>query len=162
MNKTKQKKQNSTLKPTSVNSTDHKILNLLSSNSRLSSRAIAKTLSLSTVTVLKHLKKLQHTLIKNFTTKIDYDALGYDLHVMISLRVSRGRLASVEKKIATHPNVLSVYDTTGDFDTLIIARFKSRRSLDTFLKKIQKIEHVQRTHTRIILNTIVEKQLEIK
>ncbi len=81
---------------------------------------------------------------------------------MISLRVSRGRLASVEKKIATHPNVLSVYDTTGDFDTLIIARFKSRRSLDTFLKKIQKIEHVQRTHTRIILNTIVEKQLEIK
>ena len=47
-----------------------------------------------------------------------------------------------------------MFDTTGDFDSVIIARFKSRRNLDYFLKKILTFDEIERTSTRIVLNTI--------
>ena len=49
--------------------------------------------------------------------------------------VAKGKLFHVEKKIASHPNIYAVYDTTGHFDATIIAKFKNTRSMDNFLKK---------------------------
>ncbi|RMF04981.1 Lrp/AsnC family transcriptional regulator, partial [Candidatus Woesearchaeota archaeon] len=59
-------------------------------------------------------------------------------------------------KIAADPHVTAVYDNTGDFDATVIAKFKNRRGLDSFLKKIQTYDFVERTETRMILNTIKE------
>ena len=92
---------------------------------------------------------------------IDYEKLGYDVEVLIETRISKGKLFEVEKVIAAHPNVVSVYDLTGDFDALILARFRSRKDMDTFLKKIQTYDFVERTNTRFILNTIKEGQMKV-
>lgn len=47
-----------------------------------------------------------------------------------------------------------MFDTTGNFDSVVIARFKSRRNLDYFLKKILEFDEIERSSTRIVLNTI--------
>jgi Lrp/AsnC family transcriptional regulator for asnA, asnC and gidA len=52
--------------------------------------------------------------------------------------------------------VQAVYDVTGDFDALVIAKFRSRRELDSFVKSLQTIEFVERTETNLILNIIKE------
>ena len=137
---------------------DRKIVNSLVENARLSLRQIAKKIHVSVATVMHHLRQLEmRRIIKKYATNIDYDKVGYDVEVVIEIRVSKGKLFEVEKKIATHPNVFAVYDLTGPFDSLVLARFKSRRELDTFVKKLQSFEFVERTETKLILNTIKEE-----
>lgn len=142
---------------------DKAILNVVLKNSRLSLREIAKKVGLSVATVMNRLQALEKKgVIEQYGAKIDYEKLGYDVQVIIEIQIAKGKLFQVEKKIAKHPNVFAVYDTTGDFDVVIIARFRSRRTMDNFLKKIQKEEFIIRTRTKLILNIIKEEPIEVK
>lgn len=142
-----------------LDSIDYKLLQVLLDDSRLSYRQIAKKLGISVVTVMNRVNKLRAAgILKGTSCILDYHLLGYELEAMIQLRISKGKLFEVEKKIATYPNVYAVYDVTGDYDAIVFARFKTRRELDAFLKKIQTYDFVERTHTSFILNTIKEKQ----
>ena len=131
------------------------LLDILVDNSRLSLRQIAKKSNVSVATVMHHVKKLEKDgVIKKYSAKLDYEKLGYDVEVMIEIRISKGKLFEVEKRIAVHPNVFAVYDITGAFDAVVLARFPTRRQMDNFLKKLQTYEFVERTETKLILNTI--------
>jgi len=146
-----------------ISDIDKEIINNLILDSRLSYRKIAKKLKVSVATIMHHVKRLEkERIIKKYTTKIDYEKLGYDIEVLIDIKISKGKLFLVEKKIASNPNVFAVYDTTGEYDATIFARFKNRRKMDNFLKKIQTYDFVERTHTKLILNTIKEEQMLIK
>ncbi|MBI2102112.1 Lrp/AsnC family transcriptional regulator [Candidatus Woesearchaeota archaeon] len=142
--------------------TDKKILNILVENSRLSLRQIAKKANVSVATVMHHIKKLEKDgIIKKYTSKLDYEKAGYDVEAMIEIRISKGRLFEVERKIASNPNVFAVYDITGAFDSLVLARFPTRRQMDHFLKKLQTYDFVERTETKLILNTIKEENIGV-
>tara|TARA_Y100000310_G_C20547576_1_gene746360 strand:+ start:162 stop:635 length:474 start_codon:yes stop_codon:yes gene_type:complete len=134
---------------------DKRILEVLLSNSRLSYRAIAKKTGLSTATVINHFQRLKSEgVIKGFTTKIDFEKIGYDTLVLIEIRISHGKLEDVEKKIADNQHVIGMFDVTGEFDAIILARFKDRRSLDYFVKKIQTYENLERTSTRLVFDVV--------
>ena len=142
---------------------EKKIMNILLENSRLSYREIAKKAKVSVVTVMNRVKELEKRgIIKQYMVELDYEKLGYDVQAIIEIRISKGKLFEVEKKIAKHPNVFAVYDTTGHFDAVMVTKFKSRRSLDSFLKKIQAYDFVERTETKLILNTIREKPIQVE
>ena len=49
-----------------------------------------------------------------------------------------------------------VYDVTGTTDAMILAKFKTRRELNNFVKRILRMPFVERTNTRVVLNTIKE------
>ncbi len=143
-----------------IDDTDLKILNFLANNSRLSYRQIAKNIGLNVVTVINRMKKLEeNNIIIKYGVNVDYEKLGYDLKILIDLRVAKGKLFEVENKIAKHRNVLAVYDVTGNFDVLIVACFKNRKAMDNFIKKIQTYDFVERTETKLVLNTIKENSL---
>lgn len=145
-----------------TNKTDKRILALLLKNSRLSYRQIAKKLKLAVATVMNHIKKLEkNKIIEQYTTKLNYEKLGYDITVVIQLRISKGKLLEVEKKIATHPNVTNLYDLTGVFDALLVAKFKNRKQMDVFLKKIQTYDFIERTETMLVLNTLKESYADV-
>ena len=145
-----------------LDNVDKEILNALIIDSKLSYRDIAKKVKVSVATAMNRVKKLEKGgVIKRYTTILDYDNIGFDVEVLVEMRISKGKLLDVEKKIATHPNVFAIYDLTGDFDAVILARFRSRKSMDNFLKKIQTYDFVERTNTRLILNTIKEKQIMV-
>jgi len=134
---------------------DEKILKMLQKDSRISARTLAKKLNMAASTVLARIKKLEDMkIIKNYTITLDFLALGFNLPVIIDVRVTKGMLFKVENEIAKSKNVLAVYDITGDFDVTVLATFKSRRDLDRFVKNLQKIKNVERTNTKLILNTI--------
>src|SRR3989339_1288333 len=113
---------------------DRRILNLLMQDSRQSSRQMASQLKTSAATVLSRMQKLEKSgVIKKYSALANYEKLGYDVEVVINIKISKGKLFQVEKKIAVHPNVFAVYDVTGDYDVVVIARFQNRRALDAFL-----------------------------
>ncbi|MBD3313056.1 winged helix-turn-helix transcriptional regulator [Candidatus Woesearchaeota archaeon] len=142
-----------------ISDTDSKIMNILLENSRLSYRQIAKKAGVSVVTVMNRVKNLEKSgIIRGYSVSLDYEKLGYDIVALIDIKISKGKLAMMEKRIASNENVIACYDMTGEFDAQIITRFRNRRGLDAFLKKIQTYEFVERTRTNLVLNTVKEQQ----
>jgi DNA-binding Lrp family transcriptional regulator len=146
-----------------LDSLDKHILDVVLEDSRYSYRQIAKKVKVSPATVLSRIKQLEKNgIIKQYSALLDYAKLGYDIEVIIEVRIAKGKLFEVEKQIAHHANVFAVYDVTGDFDAMILARFPSRKKMDSFIKKLQTYDFVERTNTRMILNAIKEKSVGIE
>ena len=140
-----------------VDEIDQKIINLFQSDGRMSYRKIAKELDISIGTVHNRIDKLtKNGIIKKFTPVIDHGKLGYALTTIIGVRVKGGVLKNWEDRTAYHKNVLCVYDVTGEFDAILIARFKDTQELDQFVKKLLKEPDVQRTYTQTVLNIVKE------
>ncbi len=145
-----------------LNNLDREIINALLDHSRLSLRQIAKRVHVSVATVMHHLKRLEEAkTITGYSAQVDYDALGYEFNALIDVSVSKGKLLQVEQKIASHPNVYAVYDITGASDVTVLARFKTRKSLDEFLKKIQTYDFVEDTQTHLILRVIKDEHTKL-
>jgi len=137
---------------------DKEILRILCQDSRKTHNAIAIELGKSPITIKKHVEELEkNKFIKDYGVKIDFDKLGYNIIAVIELTVSKGKMLEIESQIAANPNVFAVYDITGTYDALILARFKDRSELSAMIKEIHKSPEVERTNTHLILNVIKEQ-----
>ena len=139
---------------------DIEILKKLSVDGRISLRRLARDLgNRSPVTIKKHVKEMEEKgIIKDYGIHIDYEELGYKIIALIEITVSKGKMLEVEKIIAQNPNVFAVYDITGTYDALILARFKKRAKLSEMIKNvIHASPYVERSNTHIVLNVIKEK-----
>ncbi len=141
-----------------MDGTDRRILDHLQKRGRDSYRDIARSLRLSPATIMKRVKRLEADgVITGYGAFVDLEEAGFNLNVIVDVRVANGKLHQIEGKIAKHPNVLAVYDNTGPFDSTVIASFKKRSDLDRFLKRLQGYDFVERTETKLILNTIQKR-----
>jgi DNA-binding Lrp family transcriptional regulator len=140
-----------------LDGTDVKILRILLSDARLSSRKIAKKTGVSIGTVLSRMKKMEQAgIIKEYSAIVDHEKLGYELTVIIEMTISKGRLSEIAKKIAKVPNVCCVYNVTGLTDAMVIAKFKKREELSGFTKHLLSLPYVERTNTHVVLTSIKE------
>jgi len=141
-----------------IDELDLEIIRELKSDSRQSYREIAEKLNVAEGTIYNRVNKLLETnVIKRFIVDIDYSKVGYDLSAIIGVVVEGGSLPEVEKKLSKEPNVSAVYDVTGEYDAILIAKFKDRQSLNDLVKKIHKIPNVKRTYTMVVLNVVKEE-----
>ena len=51
-----------------------------------------------------------------YSVILNPDEIGWELNVVIGLRIQKGRLIEIQEKIAKDSRVHGVYDVTGDFD----------------------------------------------
>ncbi|MBD3255238.1 MAG: winged helix-turn-helix transcriptional regulator [Candidatus Lokiarchaeota archaeon] len=136
---------------------DLNLLKILSEDGRKSFRSLSEDLKKSPITVKKHIEDLEDKgIIKNYGVNIDYERLGYDIIALIEITIAKGKMLEVERHIANDPHVYGVYDITGTYDALILARFKTRAELSKMVKEINSSEFVVRTNTHLILNVIKE------
>jgi len=136
---------------------DIKILVELQEDARKSLREIAEKLGVAEGTVYNRINKLRRMgILEKFIPIIDYSKLGFDLTAIIGITAEGGHLVEVEELLAKEPNVTAVYDVTGDFDVITVARFRSRSELNSFIKRIASLEHVKRTYTMLVLNVVKE------
>lgn len=141
----------------SIDDVDLDILGILSEDSKTKYHHIAETLGKSPITIKSHIEKLEESgIIKNYGIQIDYEKLGYNIIAIIEVTISKGKMLDVEKDIAKNPNVFGVYDITGDYDALILARFKSRFELSAMIKDLHASPNIEGTNTHLILNVIKE------
>ncbi|MBI2129293.1 Lrp/AsnC family transcriptional regulator [Candidatus Woesearchaeota archaeon] len=140
---------------------DKKIVNLLLFDADITNRDIASRCGIALGTVNNRIKRLKRTgIIKKKTIIVDYEKLGYTIEVLIALKIKKGRFYEIVKKLAADPNVFLVMDITGDYDVEILARFHTKRQLDSFIKKLQQEPDVESTRTRLILNIYREKEIK--
>ncbi len=135
---------------------DEKILKNLMVDARLSARQLALKLGMSTVTILSRIKKLEtQKIIKGYTAIIDHEKLGYDLTAIIEI-IAKKDIIDIEEKLSKIENVCGVYDITGNTDTIIVAKFKGRNDLSSFVKSLSTMANIENTITHVVLNTIKE------
>ncbi len=140
-----------------IEDVDLKILSLLQEDCRLSFNKIAKKLGISVGTAFNHVKSLEKKgIISGYTLTLDSGKLGYALTVIIMIQAEGSFLADVETEISKSANIIAVYDITGDYDAVAIAKFKDRSSLNSFIKNLLSLPHIKRTVTHIALNVIKE------
>jgi DNA-binding Lrp family transcriptional regulator len=137
---------------------DLRILSLLQEDCRLSFNKIAKKLGISVGTAFNHVKNLEKKgIIEGYTLMLDSSKLGYSLTVIVMIQAEGSFLADVENEISKSSNTIAVYDITGDYDAVAIAKFKDRASLNAFIKNLLALPHIKRTVTHIALNVIKEE-----
>ena len=142
---------------TSFDETDKRIISEYLKDARISYREVAKRLQLAVGTVLSRTKKLENDgIIKSYSAILDYDKLGYDIIAISEITVSKGKLTDVENAIAKLSPTCAVYDVTGENDVIIVSKFKSREEMSDFTKKLLSMSNVERTNSKLVLNTVKE------
>ncbi len=136
---------------------DERLLDELRRDSRQSFRTLAEKLRVSPATVIARLRRLEREgVVLGYTADLDYARLGYEFCAVIEVTITKGALLEVQKKIAQMPGIVSVYDVTGERDSMVLARVKSRREFSRLVKKILAIDKVQASNTHVVLNTVKE------
>ncbi len=144
-------------KQLSTDELDRKILKFLIWDARLSYREIARQAKLSTTTVIERLKKLKaNGVITGYSVNLDAKKVGYEISAIIELVAPKLIIRKAMEEITELPNVYGVYQTTGDVDAIIIAKFKGIDELQKFLGDLYNKLEIQRSETRIVLNTLKE------
>jgi DNA-binding Lrp family transcriptional regulator len=144
-------------KTSSLDELDRAILQELNVDARRSHRQIAQRLKVAPTTVSHRVQRLERDgVIRGYVPLLDDELLGWELSATIGIRISKGRLREVEERLARDPRAYAIYDVTGEFDALLIGRFRDRRDLDRFVKHALQDPHVERTNTQVVLNRVKE------
>ena len=142
--------------------TDRDIIKSLERDARMSLRSVAEEIGVSLGTVSNRLKRLEDTgVIKGYRVEIDPDKVGWGLTVVVGLRIEKGRLLELQRLIAKDSRVLGVYDVTGEFDSMILARAKDRSDLDDLSKTVLSMDGIMRSVTHFVLNTVKERPTSV-
>lgn len=140
-----------------IDETSKKVLAEYLQDSRQSFREVARKIGISSGTVASRIKEMEESgVIKKYTTLLNYEKLGFELTAVTEITVSEGMMIEVGNEISKIDHTVGVYNVTGDSDILVIAKFRSRAALSDFTKTILKLEHVVRTKTHVVLNTLKE------
>ena len=141
----------------SLDENDKRIISVYLKDARVSYREVAKRLQLAVGTVLTRTKKLENDgIIESYSAILNHDKLGYDIIAISEIKVSKGKLTEVENAIAKLSPTCAVYDVTGENDAIIISKFKSREEMSDFTKKLLSMSNVERTNSKLVLNTVKE------
>ena len=141
-----------------LKSKDIELLRCLNQNGKASQRELATSTGTALGTVNSHIKNLEkEKIIRGYYPELNPEKVGFNLTAIINLRISKGKIMDLQDSIAKHPQVFGVYDVTGEWDSLILARFKNRQDMDSFIKTTLSQKHIERSNTSLVLNTVKEE-----
>lgn len=142
-----------------VDNVDLMILSELREDCKRPMRELANKLRMHPNTLLQRIKRLEKAkIIRKYHADINYKALGYDIHVVVMIRIKKGGLENPNllKNVAAMPEVVSLYASTGVSDVIAIIKAKNRDHLLNILKNVQSEKDVLRTTSYLILVTYKE------
>lgn len=138
---------------------DVSLVRALNQDARKSYRDLAKELGLALSTVSARVKRLEtEGYILGYVPVLDPQRLGFDLVVIVGVKILHGKLLEAQQRIAKLPRVFGVYDVTGEWDSMVLARFRDREELNGFVKDLLALPYVERTGTQLVLNTVKEEK----
>ena len=136
---------------------DHRIIDLLVLNSRISLKELGKATDLSSPSVADRVRRLEEKgVIRSFTVDVDPEALGYSLQAIVRVRPLPGMLHIVERLIQETPEFIECDKVTGDDCFIAKLCFRTMAQLDAILDRItEKAE----TNTSIVKATPIKRRL---
>ena len=135
---------------------DKQILEILT-NEDLNLNELSERINLSVSSVHRRIKHLiENNIISGLKRDLNYQKLGFSLHVLLQVSLSRHDtdiFAKFLEELENIPEVINAFLVTGqsaDFIVEVIARDMENYS-DILLKRIGKIEHVVALHSSFVI-----------
>ncbi len=135
---------------------DIKILQALHENARITMKELSQKIHLSQPACAERVKKMEAVgVIRQYTTVVDWQALGYPLATIVRIRPLPGYLQEVEAILKSMGNIGWSVKVTGDDAFICLMLIQSVGELDACLSKISQIAT---TSTSVIKSSVVDNQ----
>lgn len=135
-----------------LDQTDEELTRLLEIDARQSSRVLAEQLGIKPSTVRLRMQHLIQKKVLNIVAILDHTKVGFPITAVISFDVVQEKIESMLEKLAACPEVTWLSSTTGRFDILAHARFRSTDELADFLQcRFSTADGVRNTETSVCL-----------
>lgn len=137
-----------------VDEKDRKILNILVEDPGSSQKEIAEKIGMTAPAVNNRLQKLRvQKIIEGTNYNLALDKLGYDVIVLVNVKIRNGKLTEAAEKYAKSAPVCSLYTITGEYDMVIVAKFPNTKQLQYWNEKMtQDTEFIERINTSLVFN----------
>ncbi|MFL2982715.1 MAG: Lrp/AsnC family transcriptional regulator [Candidatus Poseidoniaceae archaeon] len=140
-----------------LDSVDRAIVEALCEDARLSHRQLAQRVGVAQGTISNRLRKLESEgVIQGYAPILNAESVGWGMTVMAGLCIEKGKIMDVQKHISSDSRVFAVYDVTGDWDSMVLARVQNREDLDNLTKTVFTLDGISRSYTHVVLNTVKE------
>ena len=107
------------------------------SNARATLTEMSKATRIPVSTIFDKLRQYEDGLIiKKHTTLLDFRKLGYDIKIQLLVMVDKGQREGLQRFLAIHPKVNTVFRVNNGYDFLIEAIFRDMNELDEFTRKL--------------------------
>jgi Lrp/AsnC family transcriptional regulator, leucine-responsive regulatory protein len=137
---------------------DHKLLEILQSNGKITNAQLSKEIGLSPAPTLERVKKLENTgIIESYHAQVDREKVGLGVLTFVQVTLNGHRKSVSEnfvENIAKVPEIIECHHVTGSCDFLlkvIACDIASYQKL--IMETINEIEVVASTQTMVILST---------
>ncbi|ELY60699.1 HTH-type transcriptional regulator Lrp [Natronococcus jeotgali] len=138
---------------------NEELVNALLGDGRASLRSLAEDLDVSVTTVSNRLSDLEEEgVIQGYTPIVDYGAVGYDVTAVMQLKVEGDALAEITETLREHPQMVSVYEVTGDYDVIAIGKFEDTDDMNDQIKSLITDPAINQSNTSIALNAVAENE----
>ena len=139
-----------------LDSLDERLIKLLQDDAHQSSEALAKELGLSSSTVRRRINRLLQSDVIRIVARTDPEKVGLQLYAVLAFDVAHNRMASAVQELSACPAIKWLSTTTGRFDIVAVAAFRTTNDLSNFLHTaVPKIKGLRDSETFICLE--VEK-----
>lgn len=143
---------------------DEKLINELLGDGRESLRSLAEELDVSVTTVSNHLGELEEQgIIEGYTPLINYEEVGYDVTAILQLKVVGSQLPEVTAELVEYEQFINIYEITGDYDIIAIAKFEDTDGMNDTIKEVLTDPSIKESNTSVVLNSAKEfEQFELE
>jgi len=134
-----------------------KIIEKLRRDGRASLREIAQELETSTTTISKHLQHLQERgVIRGFKPILDHEKLGYPITIVTQIKAKGNLIPKIVETLKADDCLTHVYEITGEFDILVIGKFRDQESMNREIKRLLSHPAIEETNTSVVLSIVKE------
>ncbi len=141
-----------------MDSVDERLLDLLKTDARASTAALARRLGVARSTVQSRMARLEEQgIIAGYTVKLGpgVRAPVVRAHVMICVELNKGR--PVETALNEIKAVAALYSANGEYDLIATVAADTTERLDEAVDTIRDLPGVMKTHTSVLLSTKFER-----
>lgn len=132
---------------------DLRMISELRADGRLSVNELAQRVNVSRATAYARLDRLRSTgAIKGFAAVLDPEVIGLGVSAMVFVNVEQRTWEESVAELGGLPGVERVMLTSGEFDFVLLVRFRDLGDLrDVLLGQLQAMPHVRGTQTLFVL-----------
>jgi len=138
---------------------DHKLLEILQQNGKITNSQLSKDVGLSPAPTLERVKKLEQSgIIQSYHAQVNRDKVGLGVLTFVQVTLKGHQKTIIEafvKKVNSVPEIIECHHVTGSCDFLLKVIAKDITNYQQLIMDtINEIEVVSSTQTMVILQTI--------
>ena len=142
---------------------DKELLNILQTDAKQSTKAIAAQLHLSPTAIYERIKRLErNNYIKSYIALVDPEKIRRDFVVFCMVQLSqhsRDEIIHFEQKIIGLEEVVECYHLSGTYDYMLKIRTDSMKSYRQFMiDQLTTIPHIANTQSAFSINELKDEQ----